>query len=243
VRVFSKSPSKGISRVSWDLRYQSTQPVEAGEKFDPMKDHGSGLLAMPGKYSVDLTMTAAGETKHLAGPVAFNAIALNNTTLPATDRQAMVAFQAKVDELTRVMRGTEDYARLLSKRVSDILQSLNTSPGASAELKKQVLALQLQLDEILNGKFNRVSKKPSSEENPPAPVPLNWRLEKIAYASFSSTGQPTQMELDAYKILEDEFPPVYNKIKHIGEVDLPELQKQMDNLKAPAVPGYLPEYK
>ena len=243
VRVINKSPAKGINRVNWDLRYQSVDPVESGEKFDPMKDHGSGLLAMPGKYKVDLSMTAGGETKHLAGPVDFNAVVLNNTTLPATDRQTMVAFQAKVAELTRRMRGTEDYARLLYKKTSDILQSLNTTPATSAELKKQALGLHLQLDEILNVKFNRQSKVPSQEENPPAPVPLNWRLEKIAYSTYSSTSQPTQMQLDAYKILGDEFPPVYNQIKHIGEVDLPELLKQMDSLKAPAVPGYLPEWK
>jgi hypothetical protein len=103
--------------------------------------------------------------------------------------------------------------------------------------------LQLQLDEILNVKFNLRSKKPSQEENPPGPVPLNSRLEKIAYSTWSSTSQPTQLQLDAYQILKEEFPPLYDQIKRIGTVDLPELEKQMDKLKAPPVPGWLPDYK
>ena len=96
---------------------------------------------------------------------------------------------------------------------------------------------------ILNIKFNRRSNKPSQEENPPAPVPLNSRLEKIAYATWASTSQPTQSQLDAYQILKDEFPPVYEQVKHIGTVDIPDLVKQLDKMNAPPVPGWLPEYK
>jgi hypothetical protein len=217
--------------------------MEAGEKFDPLKDNGSGILAIPGKYKVALSLTSFGETKLLAGPVDFNAVVLNNSTLPATDRTVLSEFHKKVADLARVMQGTEQYAEVLNKTVNDILVSLNGTPTASAELKKKALELQLQLDEILNVKFNRRTKKPSQEENPPAPVPLNSRLEKIAYATWSSTSQPTQLQLDAYQILKDEFPLVYDQVKHIGTIELPELQKQMDKIQAPAVPGWLPEFK
>jgi hypothetical protein len=225
------------------LRYQDIRTLESGEKYDPLKDNGSGILAMPGKYKVALSLTSAGETKLLAGPVDFNAVVLNNTTLPATDRAALVEFNKKVADLARVMQGTEQYANLLNKNVNDILVSLNGTPSASADLKKKALELQLLLDEILNVKFNRRSKKPSEEENPPAPVPLNSRLEKIAWSTWASTAQPTQLQLDAYQILKEEFPPLYEQVKHIGTVDLPELIKQMDKMKAPPVPGWLPEYK
>jgi len=243
VRNIRKSPSKGISRVNWDLRFQAIHTIESGDKYDPLKDNGSGILAMPGKYKVSLSITNAGETKLLAGPVEFNAVVLNNTTLPAPDRAAYGEFHKKVAELARVMQGTEQYANLLNKNVNDILVSLNGTPSASAELKKKAIELQLQLDEILNVKFNRRSKKPSQEENPPAPVPLDLRLEKIAWSTWSSTSQPTQLQLDAFQILKEEFPPVYNQVKHIGTVDLPELVKEMDRINAPPVPGWLPDYK
>ena len=48
----------------------------------------------------------------------------------------------------------------LDKNVNDILQALNSTPGASPDLrKKKALELQLQLDEILNVKFNRRTYK------------------------------------------------------------------------------------
>jgi len=242
VRIIRKSPSKGINRVNWDLRYQSTGFVEA-DKYDPLSDNGSGTLAMPGKYKVSISMTAHDTTKQLSGPVEFNAVLLNNATFPASDRSAMFAFHEKVAELTRVMQGTEQYAEALLKRVNSVMQSLNSTPEASPDLRKKARDLQFQLDEILTRKFNRQSNRPSDEENPPAPVPLNTRLGSLTWLTWGSTTDPTQTQKDAYKILEDEFPPVYNQVKLIGEQELPDLEKALENLGGPVTPGRLPVWK
>ncbi len=243
VRTFRKSASKGMSRVNWDLRYQSTRNVEAGDKFDPLAENGGGVLALPGKYKVSLSMTAAGETKNLAGPVAFNAVVLNNATLPAENREAMVSFHKQIAEMFRMMSGTEQYANGLAKKISSMEYALNCTPNASPELMKKAQEIQKQLDEVLNVKFNRVSSRPSEEENPPAPVSLNTRLGKIVWVTYSSTSQPTQGQWDAYKILQAEFPPVYDQVKKIGETDIPELEKKMNLLGSPSTPGRLPEWR
>jgi hypothetical protein len=216
--------------------------VEA-DKYDPLSDNGSGTLAMPGNYRVSISMTAHDTTKQIAGPVEFNAVLLNNTTLPATDRSAMFAFHEKVAELTRVMQGTEQYAESLLKRVNSIMQSLNSTPEATPELSKKARDFQQQLDDILNRKFNRQSNKPSDEENPPAPVPLNSRLGKLTWVTWGSTSDPTQSQKDAFKILEDEFPPIYDQVKLIGEKEIPDLEKSLENLGGPVTPGRLPEWK
>ena len=242
VRIIHKSPSKGINRISWDLRYQSVRAVNA-DKYDPLTDNGSGILAMPGKYKVSMSMTAGGETKALAGPVDFMTKPLENLSLPPASRQAVVEFHQKVSDLTRVMQGTEDYAENLNRRVISILQAMNSTTVVPAELLKKAKELQLQLDEILNQKFNHPSARPSEEENPPAPVTLNQRLGKLSWISFGSTGDPTKTQLDAYNILLEEFPPVYNQVKQLGEVDIPQLEKAMESIGAPVTPGRLPEWK
>jgi hypothetical protein len=243
VRVINKSASKGISRVNWDLRYQSSRPVNADEKFDPLATNGSGVLAMPGTYKVTMWLTAGGETKQLAGPAEIKAVLLNNLTLPPADRSAMTAFHKKVSELTRVMQGTEDYADLMNVRINSILESLNNMPNASEELKKKATVIAMELDTIRNIKINRRTNKPSEEENPPAPVPLNSRLGKLTWITWSSTQKPTEGQLDAYAILESEFPPVYNQVKQIGQVEIPALEKSIESLGGPVTPGRLPEWK
>jgi hypothetical protein len=242
VRIIRKSVSKGINRVNWDLRYQSARTVEA-DKYDPLSVTGSGILAMPGKYSVSLTMTTSGESTAIAGPIEFNAVVLGNTTLPSANRGAMVDFHRKVAELTRVMQGTENYTEALYKRATSILQALNSTPSASPDLVKKALGIQLQLDEILNIKFNRNTAKPSSEENPPAPVPLNARLGSLSWISWSTTGDPTQTQKDAYAILEAEFPPVYEQVKRISNTDIPQLERDLELLGGPVTPGRLPEWR
>ncbi len=242
VRIIHKSPSKGISRVNWDLRYQSSRAVNA-DKFDPMSDNGSGILAMPGKYKVNISLTAGGETKLLAAPVDFITRPLDNVSIPATNRQAVVEFHKKVSDLTRVMQGTEDYTENLNKRVVSMLQAMNSTPGIPADLIKKAGDIQSKLDVILNQKFNRQSIRPSEEENPPAPVTLNQRLGKLSWISFGSTGDPTSTQMDAYNILLEEFPPVYNQVKQLGEVDVPQLEKALEAIGVPVTPGRLPEWK
>jgi hypothetical protein len=238
----NKAPSTGINRINWDLRYRDFSPVDGKEKYDPFAADNSGIPVMPGKYNVSLSLTVRDTVKQLAGPVEFNAVTLNNTTLPAPDRAAVVDFQKKVAELSRVMQGTDNYAEDLLKRTYALQASLNAIPGANTELRSRISKVSQQLESI-KLKFNNVSNRPSDEENPPAPVTLYNRLYKVAWAHWGSTGTPTQMQMDSYKILMEEFPPVYEQIKKIGETDLKELEEEVEKLGAPATPGRLPVWK
>jgi hypothetical protein len=235
----NKAPSSGINRMNWDLRYLDASPVEGKEKYDPFAATNSGTPVMPGKYKVSLSMTVRDTIKQLAGPVDFNAVVLNNATLPAPDRAAVVAFRKKVTELTRVMRGTEQYTNELLERAYALQVALNAVPGANAELRARISKVSDQLEDI-KLKFNNNSSRPSDEENPPAPVTLFNRLGNVAYASWGSTGATTQTQLDAYAVLMAEFPPVYNQVKQIGTVDMVSLEKEVESLGAPATPGRLP---
>jgi len=235
----NKSPSSGINRINWDLRYRDNSPIDGKEKYDPFASARSGIPVMPGKYKVSLTITVRDTIKQLAGPVDFNAVTLNNTTLPAADKAEVAAFQKKVAELSRVMRGTDNYTEDLLKRSYALQTALNSVPGANTDLHKRIGIVSKQLEDI-RLKFNNNSNRPSDEENPPAPVTLYNRLSKMTWAHWSSTGAPTQMQLDAYSILMSEFPPVYDQVKRIGETDLKDLEKEVEKLGAPVTPGRLP---
>ncbi|MEI6062850.1 MAG: glycosyl hydrolase, partial [Bacteroidota bacterium] len=238
----NKAPSSGINRINWDLRYRDVSPVDGKDKYDPFAASNSGIPVMPGKYKVSLSLTVRDTVKQLAGPVEFNAVTLNNATLPAADRAAVAAFQKKVAELTRVMQGTSQYEQELLQHSYALQAALNAVPGANIALRERIAAVSHQLEDI-RLKFYNISNRPSDEENPPAPVTLYNRLNKMAYAHWGSTGTPTQMQQDAYAILMAEFPPIYDQIKRIGETDLKELEKEVEKLGAPATPGRLPEWK
>ncbi|MFH1121932.1 MAG: glycosyl hydrolase [Bacteroidota bacterium] len=241
-RLYGK-PSKGLNRINWDLRYTGTSPVSRREgRFDPFKDGGSGLFVMPGKYQVALSMVAGGETTALAGPVPFNVTVLNNTTLPAEDRMALVAFQQKVAGLIGKVQGTENFAEELRERLTTMMQAVHQTPGTSPELQGKISGLLTKVEDILYA-FNGKTPRASREENPPAQVSINERLGNLIYAFYSSTSAPTSTHQRSYEILRDEFPPLHALLKQISEADLPAIEDEMEKAGVPSTPGRLPDWE
>ncbi|MBW6492784.1 MAG: hypothetical protein K0B15_16490 [Lentimicrobium sp.] len=243
VRRLFKKPSKGLNRTNWDLRYAGTSPMRKRDgKFDPFSSGSSGMFVMPGNYSVSLAMVAGGETTELAGPVPFKAVVLNNITLPAPDREALVAFQQQVSELTRKVQGTNRFAGELAEKLTTLMQAVHQTPSASPELTAKIYSLSLKVDEILFA-FNGETPKASREEIPPSPVSINGRLGNLTYAFYRSTSAPTTTQQRSYDIIRDEFPALHAQLKRISEVELPAIEAEMEKSGVPYTPGRLPEWE
>ena len=243
VRELSARPSKGTSRITWDLRYNHTFGIGLnGEKFDPFSTGDGAFFALPGTYTVSMAMVFNGEEKVLAGPIEFIVKALENNTLPTPDRTELVAFQAKVMELVDVVNGADEVAKDLMKRVQYAKQGIQNTPQAPYSLMAEAVRLEKQLDDILWAMNGEVPKA-SDEENRPAPPPIQMRLGAILSASFGNTSAPTQTQRDQYALLEEELPPVLAQLKQIAEVDIRALESEMDRLGVPWTPGRIPEWK
>jgi len=240
VRRLYEKPSEGIGRKVWNLRYDGNYPVtRAGDKFDPFAEGGSGIMVLPGKYFVTLSMYAAGETKVLAGPVSFNARVLNNSTLPAADRTLLVAFHKEVSDLSRKVMGAEKYAQELSDKLIAMLQAVHQTAAASPELRKDVLKASQEVDELLYT-LHGPEPKASREELPPAQVPLLERLNNIIWAHWGSTSAPTNTQKRSLEIVKEDFPPVVNKLRDLGETRLKDLENRMEQAGVPYTSGRLP---
>jgi photosystem II stability/assembly factor-like uncharacterized protein len=243
VRKLSATPSKGTSRITWDLRYAGNNEIGLKEeKFDPYSAGGSGILAMPGKYTVSMSMVFHEEEKELADPVEFEAKILSNTSLPPADRAELVAFNDKVSVLVNAVNGAEEFARELMKRAQYVKQAIQNTPGAPFSLMRDAVKVEQNLDHIL-WTLNGQVPKASEEENWPAPPPIKTRLSAIMEASWGNTSMPTQTQRDQYALLEDELPPILAQLKEISEKDLKALEDEMDKLGAPWTPGRVPEWK
>ena len=243
VRKFMKKPSKGINRVNWNLRYGSTSPMRLRDnKFNPNRKARSGMLAMPGKYKVSISMVVNGTVTKLTEAAPFTAKALNNTTLPAADRKALVAFQQKVMELVRIINGTETYLGELVRKVAHLKQAALETPNASPELMNKITQAEKDLNELLFI-FNGAKGKASGEEIPPQQMPLGDRLNSITRPHWRSTSSITKVQTDAFAIVKEEFTPVYNKIKEMGTVIIPAIEKDLEAIHAPFTPGRLPDWK
>jgi photosystem II stability/assembly factor-like uncharacterized protein len=242
VRELRAQPTKGVNRLTWDLSYPSPFPVKVESKFNPLAKDEAGLMVMPGKYKVTVAKVISSVVVPLGENMEFQAKILNNATLPAQDRLALVQFQRQVTELTRVLQGAMELANELNGRLLRIKQTLVSVPKGPANLLGQATAIEKELDEIVYA-IRGVEPKASEEEIPPTHMPLWSRLSTIIYNQFATTANPGKNQTDGYQIVKEELAPLLLKLKKIAVVDFPKLEKELDANHAPWTPGRLLELK
>lgn len=241
VKKITTSASEGINRASWDLTYNSYNPITLkDDKFDPTTKASSSLFAIPGEYNVALSMVVRGEEKELVEPTGFNVKLLENRTLPPNNMSAKVEFEKKALDLARRVVGARKQAEALENKLQLILQTINDTPGSNYALLQQAKKTADEIDDILF-RFNGQPAKASLEEIPPAIVPLNWRIGDMISPSSYAISNITQSQITAYEIIEEELPVIIDKLKKIMNDDIPALEKELDRIGAPWTPGRLME--
>lgn len=241
VRNIHKSASKGIHRLNWDYRYNSVRPIRLNDdKFDPMNTGSTSLRALPGTYTVSLSMFHNGEITELAGPVEFKTEPLNNTVLPDPDPVATKEFYKKVSDLYRVMAATMTYRDELAKKTAYIQQALQNVPDAPLAMKNEMNDISNELKDV-EFLFEGTPAKASWEEVPPETMPLSNRLNNIVWVSWGSSAAPTASQKMNYNILMDVLPPIMENLEGIKR-KLADAENELDKMKAPHTPGRVPKF-
>jgi photosystem II stability/assembly factor-like uncharacterized protein len=241
VRRLSGPITRGLNRVTWDLRYSPLTPVkEKEEERDAFTESDQSPLAMPGKYTVSLSRKAGGSETSLGTPQSFTSATLGSTTLPAADRNALVAFQRKVAELQRAVLGASQAVDDARNRVSLIKKALNQTQAPIERIRMTVDSLEASLAAMVRSLRGDRTIRSKNEPTPPSIVE---RVNGIVDDQWQSTGSPTQTQADAYSIAGDEFTPLLARLRSLVQVDLKNVEAAMEGLGAPWTPGRMPEWK
>jgi len=238
VNKLTKKASKGINRITWNLSYKIPGPVRS-DKFNPLSSARGSFSVLSGKYKVSMAKSVRGKITELADPVEFNVVLLNNLALPVSeqDRKEIVEFQKKAVKLMGTVQGTLYAANDLSTKLESIKQAIFNTPDVDPDLMYRAKKMKAELDTILIA-FNGDRTISRRHENPP--TSLMNRMYSMRARSFNYL---TQTSRDAYTIVNEEFSPLYDKVKKLIEVDLKNLEKDMENAEIPWTPGRLPVWK
>jgi hypothetical protein len=232
VRKLKDGIKKGINRITWDLRYADTNPVKS-----VTDKNESGMPVLPGKYSVEMFMSVDGELTLIAGPQSFEAKVLHNTTLPAEDRAALVAFQKKFWEFNRAVEGALNSTRDLKDKTDILIYAIKQAPEAPNTLMDNALRIKGETADILQHLFQ---DKTLAERNEPTYPTVYDRLNEIASGLWQSSAAPTQTQINILKVASEEFEPLLANLKSLLEVDLKNLEADMERYGAPWTPGRVP---
>ena len=235
VKKVLKTPSKGFDRFHWDLRYEVTNPINLSSSsfYNPFAGVSEGTLVEPGTYTVQMDYFVDGESTTLVDAKEFMVTLLDNTVLPAQDREAKVRFQRDVSMLQGEI---SSYSRILSE-ISDKVKYFEV---AILRLEKPILELSSDMKEMkdelreINVLFygDNVKRRLDMQQ---IPTPSS-RVGIIANEQKYSTASPTGTHVNSFEIAKEEFLPIKSRVDLLVE-KVKKLEEKMKSLGAPYTPG------
>jgi hypothetical protein len=237
VRRLKAPAKKGIHRIVWDFRYlDSFSLVKEGDDFSNRNGY---FPALPGTYFVSMTLVTDNEIKPLGSKVRFNTVALNNSTIPNSDRQALYNYQMKVAKLGKAVREAVKLNKDLAKKLKLMKKAVFNTPSAPLSLIDVIKQVEKEnhLIEIALTGNKSLSKR--FENQPPA---IYSRVSNLVYSHWRSTAAPTSTMLEQFEIAKEEFEKQVENLKLVATVKVPDLEEELNKYNAPLTPGRLPAW-
>ena len=225
VRRLSGSTKKGISRMSWDLRYGG--------------NGGRGPFVLPGTYTVSLSKEIEGEVTELAGPESFTVKPLALGTFQPADRREIREFHGRVARLFLAAQGAQRALSETRTQLASIEDAVFDTPNADPALAQRAHELIVRLkdiDEELNG-----DPLPGQFADPSLPG-IRGQIRYSA-ASWGMTAPPTETQRNAYDYAAASFGRVLDQLRTLIDQDLRALKTDLDAAGVPWTPGRLPKWE
>jgi len=229
-------PAKGIQRFHWNLRFTPQDPIDFSESsfYNPFSGKDVGTLVTPGKYTVDMQLFRDGTLTSLTSPVEFNVVALKNTTMPAADRAAKVAFQRQVSSLQADYQICQNLIKESNHKLKYINAAIKGSEQPFGLLLKTVKDIESKLKDINVDLYGDPIKNKLDISQPQTPAN---RIGRISYEQKYSTSAPTKTHKDTYAIAKAELEVIKKKVEVVFNNDIKQLEEQLIKSGAPYTPG------
>ena len=228
----------GLNKVVWNFRYAPTGPIKL--KAKKVGRYGSddvGQLALPGTYTVTPYLRNNGKIEQLAEAKQFEIELLNNTTLPASDKKALLAFQKEVAELRRSVDGSEKLLGEIQNRLKYLKVAIETTPNTAINLLNKITELETKMNATAIALWGDNDIGKHEYEVYPG---LSERLGVVIYGIWNSTSAPTKTAINNIKIAKEEYVPVLAAIQSYSS-SITQLEKEIGT--SPYTPGRGKEWK
>jgi photosystem II stability/assembly factor-like uncharacterized protein len=232
IQKIRSTPKAGLNQVVWNFRYAPTGPIKL--KAKKVGRYGSadvGQLALPGTYTVTAYKIDNGKTEKLGDPKSFEIELLNNHSMQAEDKKALLAFQKEVAELRRSVDGTEKLLGELSNRFKYVKMAIETTPNVELSLLAKVKALGDKMHKTSVELWGDYDISKHEFETYPG---ISERIGVVIYGIWNSTSAPTKTSINNIAIAKEEYIPVLKEVQEYVTA-IAALEKEMG--VTPYTPG------
>lgn len=233
VRKIRKKAGTGIQRVTWNLRYPPSTPIQIKSRAPGRYSNpNEGPLVMAGKYSVELWQSNNGILTKLVEPTDFEVKALENSSL-ARQTVANIAFKKQVQELRRKMLGSSREFSSLNARLKHIKHAIESYPGVDLAWMKEVQALEESARQIQLKFMGDYHKSKRDVETIPGTIS---RIENIVWNTWYSTSNPTNTNKEQYAIALEEYATIRASLDQL-KAKVEALELKLDSKNIPYTPN------
>jgi len=240
VKQMTADLAKGIKTLSWDMRYNETAPIDLSQPsfYNPFAGKSEGTLVSPGTYTVEMHEWREGGLSPKCDPVSFNIKALNNTVMPAENRQDKIAFQKEVEALSAEISEAGNVMGEIRNKVRHIKKAVEVSSVPMTDAWPLIESIEQAMQDIRLAMYGDPIKSQLDIGQPVTPA---GRIGWIVYEQKYSTSAPTQTHMDSYAIAKEEFMPIRKQLDELLSGDVAKLEQMLDDVGAPYTPGRVKE--
>jgi photosystem II stability/assembly factor-like uncharacterized protein len=231
IRWIEGPGTKGLHRVSWDLRLPPPSPINliVPSFRPPWAGDPQGPLVAPGTYSVTLYVLHNGQLEAQGEPQEFN---VKPAFPDAPDYDEIVAFAKKTSELSRRTNAAGRQLGEAAEKLRFYRASFSQTPSVPTELFQHWTELNKDLSSLrmaLNGD-NVIGGK-----NEPIPPSISSRVGN-ATVHWSTTEAPTSTQKRNLEIAASDFSQYHQEATSFFE-RLADFERKMEQAGAPYTPN------
>lgn len=230
-RIIS-SPSEGLSRITWNLRTESTDPIrDRTKKTGLYSNKDWGTLVSAGVYSVEVVHEKDGIITPYVAKTKFNVVSINPSTLANEDENENLVFGNSVLELNRKIAGTEEILKETKEKLNLFKSAVIEYPNTKLSLLTELNVIENKLDSISILMYGDPIKKSLEMEARPS---ITGRISTVQWQRYGTTSAPTQTQKDAIEIVQKQYEtirPIIDQI--VGDID--GIEKQLEQINLPYI--------
>jgi hypothetical protein len=223
----------GFNRVAWDLRYPSVEPwapVAEGEEAH----EGTGVLVVPGRYSVTMHKRINGSMTDFGQVREFDVVSIRpDPVIDGVTQEQRVVFESQVDELIRAASGTSEAVTAMIGELDAVKATLRRSM-TDGSLYEVAHSLQQQLrdaQEVLTDNELR------DFYNDLPIMSVQARLWHARFDPSSSAQGPNSAQQESYRIARKLYDDTVADLTRLVETEYAGLKEAMDTARIPWTPG------
>ncbi|MDH3480718.1 MAG: glycosyl hydrolase, partial [Gammaproteobacteria bacterium] len=233
VRQIEGPVEAGFQRVSWDLRYPALQGWAPVEELEDEDDEGTGVLVVPGTYSVSMHKRVDGVLTDLGQRQSFEVVSIREPTLPGSTQEQRVVFESQIDELIRASDGT---VKALDEVVTELVAVKEVLLRSTADASLYEIAnsiqqrMTVQRDRLQSSETRSMFKDWDE-------VALSDRIWHARFDPRSSAYGPTPEQRESLQIGRALYDDVSRRLSELVDVEYAGLKEALDAARVPWTPG------